>query len=194
MKYAILGDIHANLEALAAVLEDARAMGATDFACTGDLVGYNANPRECIEIVRDLQCPVVMGNHDEEASRSDPVSRMNPVARRAMEWTRSRLTPEDREWLGSLPHTAGCGDFLLVHATLDYPSGWQYLLNRFDAAGHFARQAEALCFYGHVKGAQKPAGGCAETRHPRPDAKKGRRIMASMSGTLTQSHSPNLRI
>ena len=70
MRFAIFSDIHANLEALEAVFADARARRCTDFVCLGDVVGYNANPRECIERVRELGCPVVKGNHDEEATLS----------------------------------------------------------------------------------------------------------------------------
>ena len=64
MRFAIFSDIHSNLEALEAVLSDARERHCTDFICLGDIVGYNANPRECVEIVRDLDCPTVKGNHD----------------------------------------------------------------------------------------------------------------------------------
>ena len=64
MKYAILGDIHANLEALQAVLEDARKEKCTHFISIGDIIGYNANPAECLAIVREMDMPVVRGNHD----------------------------------------------------------------------------------------------------------------------------------
>ena len=66
MRFAIFGDIHANLEALETVLADARENGCTHYVCLGDVVGYNANPHECLEIVRSLECPVVKGNHDEQ--------------------------------------------------------------------------------------------------------------------------------
>jgi predicted phosphodiesterase len=68
MRFGIFGDIHSNLEALEAVLEDMQAQAVTHTVCIGDIVGYNANPRECLEIVRALGCPIVKGNHDEEAS------------------------------------------------------------------------------------------------------------------------------
>ena len=68
MRFAILSDLHANLEATEAVLADARERECTDYVCLGDVVGYNANPRECVEIVQKLDCPVVKGNHDEQAS------------------------------------------------------------------------------------------------------------------------------
>ena len=70
--YAILGDIHANIDALNVVLEDARTQGVTNFVSVGDVVGYNAAPAECIRVVRDeLQCPVVRGNHDHYVSYLD---------------------------------------------------------------------------------------------------------------------------
>jgi len=68
MRFALFGDIHANLEALEAVLEDAANQGCTDYVCMGDLVGYNADPTACLEIVRSQNWPVVKGNHDEDAS------------------------------------------------------------------------------------------------------------------------------
>jgi len=68
MKYAILGDIHANLEALEAVLTDASTQRCTRYACVGDVVGYNANPTECLDIVREMAMPCVKGNHDEYSS------------------------------------------------------------------------------------------------------------------------------
>ena len=68
MRFAIFSDVHANLEALEAVLADARKRRCTDFVCLGDVVGYNANPHECVERIRELDCPIVKGNHDEHAS------------------------------------------------------------------------------------------------------------------------------
>ncbi|MEE3179221.1 MAG: metallophosphoesterase, partial [Verrucomicrobiota bacterium] len=67
MRIALFGDIHANLEALNAVLEDAASQDCTDRVCLGDIVGYNANPGECLDLIREMECPVVKGNHDEDA-------------------------------------------------------------------------------------------------------------------------------
>src|ERR1700747_2149214 len=121
MRFAILSDIHANLEALEAVLEDARERRCSRFLCLGDLVGYNANPRECIERVRELGCPVVKGNHDEEATLSASSARFNELAERAIEWTRDNLTDQDKEWLRGLPLQKQMHGFTIVHATLDTP-------------------------------------------------------------------------
>ena len=68
MRFAIFSDIHSNLEALEAVMADARQRRCTHFVCLGDVVGYNANPSECIQLIRELDCPAVKGNHDEQAT------------------------------------------------------------------------------------------------------------------------------
>src|SRR6185503_1400770 len=103
-KYAVLGDIHANLEALTAVLEDARDCGCTHYACVGDLVGYNANPRECLDLIRDLGMPCVKGNHDEYAATHDMPENLNPRAASALLWTRRQLRPADKDWLNALKY------------------------------------------------------------------------------------------
>src|SRR2546430_1282723 len=97
MRFAIFSDVHGNLEALEAVLADARARKCTRFVCLGDVVGYNANPRECVERVRELDCPVVKGNHDEAASRLSPPGAFNEIAERAIAWTREHLSDEHKE-------------------------------------------------------------------------------------------------
>lgn len=150
MKIAVFGDVHANLEALTAVLDDAARMGASQYACTGDIVGYNANPRECVQIIRNLGCPVVMGNHDEEAVNSAPITGMSDRARVAMEWTRNVLTGDDKNWLADLAMVRQVRDFTVVHATLDSPKSWGYVMNRFDALASFSWQYTGLCFCGHT--------------------------------------------
>ena len=80
MRFAIFGDIHSNLEALRAVLKDAAEHECTHYVCLGDVVGYNANPHECVELVRALDCPVVKGNHDEQASAESVLENFNPLA------------------------------------------------------------------------------------------------------------------
>ena len=150
MRTAVLGDIHANLEALIAVLADAQKLGCSEFVCTGDIVGYNASPMECLNIVRDLGCPAVRGNHDEDSSTETPLVGMNPMATRAMHWTREHLSAEAREWLSQLPLTYRAGETTAVHATLDSPGLWGYVLNRFDAMASMSYQLTPLCFCGHT--------------------------------------------
>ncbi len=102
MRFAIFSDIHANLEALEAVLADARENKCTDFVCLGDVVGYNANPHECVQRIREMDCPIVKGNHDEQASLVESSRDFNEMAEAAIQWTRDNLTDTDKEWLRAL--------------------------------------------------------------------------------------------
>jgi predicted phosphodiesterase len=159
MRFAVFSDIHANLEALEAALADANERKCTDFICLGDLVGYNANPCECTERVRTMNCPIVKGNHDEQASLIESSSDFNELAEQAMNWTRNQLPEKDKHWLRELhlqrqvhlpEASAEAGDFTIVHATLDTPGQWGYVLNDLDAAASFTYQHTAICFFGHT--------------------------------------------
>jgi predicted phosphodiesterase len=150
MRFAIFSDTHSNLEALEAVLADARKRKCTHFVCLGDIVGYNANPHECVERIRELDCPTVKGNHDEQASLSLSTSDFNELAERAIQWTRDNLTEEDKQWLRELPLQKKVRDFTIVHATLDTPAQWGYVFNNLDAAASFTYQHTTACFFGHT--------------------------------------------
>ncbi len=150
MRFAILSDIHSNLEAFEAVLADARARECTQFVCLGDVVGYNANPHECVERVREMDCPIVKGNHDEQASLTESSRDFNELAEHAIEWTRDNLTEEDKEWLRGMRLQRQVRDFTIVHATLDTPAQWGYVFNNLDAAASFTYQHTAVCFFGHT--------------------------------------------
>lgn len=150
MKYAIFGDIHANLEAFEAVLEHAQAQGCESYVCMGDIVGYNANPSECLELVRAMDCPVVKGNHDEDSTRlDDGKGNTNPIAREAQQWTYNQLTQEQRDWLQNLRYVRQVEKFTIVHSSLDQPQQWHYISNKFDAMASMAYQFTQLCFIGH---------------------------------------------
>jgi predicted phosphodiesterase len=150
MRFAIFSDIHSNLEALEAMLADANESRCTHFVCLGDVVGYNANPHECVERVREMDCPIVKGNHDEQASLSKSSRDFNELAEHAISWTRDHLTDEDKEWLRELCLQQPVGDFTIVHATLDTPGQWSYVFNTLDAAASFTYQHTAVCFFGHT--------------------------------------------
>ena len=134
MRFAIFGDIHANLHALQTVLADAENEKCTHFVCMGDVVGYNAFPKECLDIVRNLDCPVVKGNHDEQASMVGFQEGFNALAEEAMNWTRDQLSEKDKDWLRTLRLQRQVRDFTVVHATLDTPHKWGYVFNQLDAA------------------------------------------------------------
>jgi predicted phosphodiesterase len=150
MKYAIIADIHANLEALEVVLQDAKEQNCTHYACLGDVVGYNANPKECLDIIRDMGMPCVKGNHDEYCSIESNLEGFNPHAAEAIHWTRAQLTEEDREWLRNLKYIRLVASFSIVHATLDGPQRWGYVFDRLAAAASFTYQNTSVCFFGHT--------------------------------------------
>ena len=150
MKYAIISDIHANLEAFQVVLEDAQNQKVTHYACIGDVVGYNANPKECLDIVRKMNIPCVKGNHDEYCSTDDALEGFNPAAAEAVHWTREQLSDEERKWLFDLKYTKTVANFTLVHATLDAPERWGYVFDKLAAAASFPYQNTQVCFFGHT--------------------------------------------
>jgi predicted phosphodiesterase len=150
MRIAIFSDIHANLEALEAVLRDAEEQKCTHFVCLGDVVGYNANPHECLLRVQEMDCPIVKGNHDEQAAELESSRDFNELAEHAIEWTRDHLTDEDKQWLRDLRLQRQVRDFTIVHATLDTPAQWGYVFNNLDAAASFTYQHTPVCFFGHT--------------------------------------------
>src|SRR6187399_1331969 len=150
MRYAVIADIHANLEAFQAVLADAKAMNCTHYACLGDVVGYNANPKDCLDIVREMGMPVVKGNHDEYCSAENDLEGFNPHAQEAINWTREQLTEDDRKWLRELRYIRLVASFSIVHATLDGPQRWGYVFDKLAAAASFTYQNTAVCFFGHT--------------------------------------------
>jgi predicted phosphodiesterase len=150
MKYAVIADIHANLEALEVVLKDTKEQKCTHYCCVGDVVGYNANPKECLDIIRDMGMPCVKGNHDEYCSSEEDLEGFNPHAAEAVNWTRRQLSKEDRQWLRDLKYVRLVASFSMVHATLDGPQRWGYVFDRLAAAASLTYQNTAVCFFGHT--------------------------------------------
>ena len=157
MKIAVLGDIHANLEALNVVLDKCRELNIDKYVCIGDIVGYNANPCECLRLVRQLDMlAVVMGNHDSYTGNNKALVGFNPQAAAAVEWTRRQLSADDLEWLNSLPLKqdvfipSPSVRFSVVHATMDNPHTWGYIFDRFTAASSMQYQWLPICFFGHT--------------------------------------------
>ncbi len=153
MKYAILSDIHANLEAFQTVLEKCKDVDVEQYVCLGDTVGYGANPAECLALLRSLN-PIanVKGNHDEFASNNDEVMEgFNPHARAAVLWTKAQLNEDARDYLANLPFrsTPRGTNFTIVHATLDSPDAWGYIFDPYHAEDNFQYQFTPVCFCGH---------------------------------------------
>jgi predicted phosphodiesterase len=150
MKYAILADVHANLAALQAVLRDMEKQGCTHAACLGDIAGYGRQPKECLDLIRNLNIPCVKGNFDEYCSSDHPLTGFNAKATEQIRWTREQLSEEDRRWLRSLKLVEIVAGFTLVHASLNEPMRWEYVFDKMSAATSFQHQATQVCFFGHT--------------------------------------------
>ncbi len=150
MRYAILGDIHGNLEALEAALNVLRPAGIDVYLQVGDIVGYGADPGPCIQKMREIGALVVSGNHDWAVVGKLDTSYFNPFAREAVEWTRSILEPADRLYLEQLPLVLEINDELeVVHATRDQPELFDYIQTYYDAHRSFEALSTNVCFMGH---------------------------------------------
>jgi diadenosine tetraphosphatase ApaH/serine/threonine PP2A family protein phosphatase len=148
--YAVIGDIHANLDSLSAVLGDARARGVTHYLCVGDVVGYNAAPADCLDLIRELKCVSVCGNHDHYCSFDDDLSGFHPLAADAVDWTRRQLSAEQQKYLADLKLVERVGNITLVHSTLDMPEMWGYVFENLEAEASFNYQVTSVCFFGHT--------------------------------------------
>lgn len=165
-RVAVFGDIHANLEALSAVLEEASKNGVSRFVCTGDIVGYAASPSECLRRVRKLSGPVVLGNHDAYVSQQADLEKINLEAGLAILWTRKQLREKEKCWLQTRPLSMDfnkrapekrdrTGEWFncaccLVHSSLPEPSAWQYVMNPVQVERLLRTQTADLVFFGHT--------------------------------------------
>jgi len=150
MRYGIFSDIHANLEAMEAVFKVFQKESVDSYFCVGDVVGYGANPHECIEIVKDLKAPCVAGNHDWAVIDRLDTRYFNPVAKTAVVWTRGAISPEDKGFLESLQLVYKNNDFILVHGTLQEALYFHYLVEEEEAKRMFALMDRPICFVGHT--------------------------------------------
>jgi len=153
MRYAVLSDIHANLEAFHAVLARTTALGADRVFCLGDVAGYNADPNECIDLVRSNGIACIMGNHDAAVCGIEEPDHFNQNARLAAIWTREHLTGENRSYLRELPRILQIDDCFLCHGTVNNTN--RYLLYESDAQENFTLMEDLpgrprLCFFGHT--------------------------------------------
>jgi len=149
MRYAIISDVHGNLEALEAVLHKIDSLNADRIVCLGDIVGYGANPNECVSLVKDRAHLALCGNHDHAAVGKTSIEYFNSYARAAIMWTVGVLEPDSVDFLKRLPFTASVDGAYLVHATPSDPTSWSYVFEANDAVHEFSFFEEDICFIGH---------------------------------------------
>jgi predicted phosphodiesterase len=151
--YAVISDIHGNLEALEAVLRDVPEDVETIY-CLGDVVGYGANPDECCDVVRSSGMPTISGNHDLAVTdHQTDLDWFNPTAAAAVLWTREHLSGENAEFLRTRPRMMQTDEALFVHGSIRDPD--EYIINRISAQENLAILKSEypgipICFFGHT--------------------------------------------
>jgi predicted phosphodiesterase len=149
LRALVVADIHANLEALRAVIEDAERRGGFDVIwCLGDTVGYGPDPVPCLDLLQQYNLVAVAGNHDHAAIGKRTIEDFNYAAAAAARWTESQLTTEASAFLASLPSVVTAGPFTLVHGTLRDPIS-EYLLNQDAARSTLELLRTPYCLVGH---------------------------------------------
>ena len=169
MRIAIVSDIHANLQALQAVLEQVEASECDAVWCLGDLVGYGADPDACVELVREHADICLAGNHDLAVTGALSIEDFSDTARQAAEWTRATITQETRAFLETLSPSDEDQVVSLYHASPRDPV-WEYVLSPLQAALGFDVQPQRVCAVGHTHVAlafhrRDGHGATGETRH-----------------------------
>lgn len=151
MRFAIISDIHSNLEALQAVIKRIEQEKVERIVCLGDVIGYGASPNECCEIVRNKVDFCLLGNHDAALTGAMDEGMYYQAARHVLHWTREHITDENYKWLYSLPYTKVEGDLGFFHAAPLMPSGFFYVVHQSEAQTHssFFDRLKPINFIGH---------------------------------------------
>jgi predicted phosphodiesterase len=149
---ALLSDIHANIDALEAVLEDLDGQGVDKIFCLGDIIGYGPEPRRCVQLVRERCEASLMGNHEAMALHlsHDVLSELPAEISAPLILARRELKAEEQHWLKSLPMVIKADPVEAVHSSLEGPAQFPYISSFEEAEAHFRRQSRGICFHGHT--------------------------------------------
>lgn len=149
MRFALFSDIHGNLEAFESVLKDIDTIGVDEYLCLGDIVGYGANPEDCVQMVKDSGALTVVGNHDHAAIGRLDISLFNQYARDAVVWTSNHLSESSAEYLSKLSFVEHLTDFVMVHGSLQAPEAFNYVQTVREAQYTFRLMDKNICFCAH---------------------------------------------
>lgn len=149
MRYAIVSDIHGNLQAWEAVLKDIAADGVDATICLGDIVGYGPRPAEVLESVWEQATDIALGNHDAVIGGQLDPEIFTENARRMIDWTMETLDPALHDLLAELPYVLEGDGFTMAHAELTQPDRFAYIDNEQDAAENFSAGDQTILFVGH---------------------------------------------
>lgn len=150
MKFGIISDIHGNLEALQVVLQEIKKEDCNEIIFLGDIVGYGANPNECIELLRQERVVGVAGNHDYAVLNKTSIKNFNPYAQAAILWTQKILTKESLWYLDAFLLVNKSYPFHIVHSSPDDPGDWYYLFTIEDIIPQFNFFSYPVCLVGHT--------------------------------------------
>ncbi|MEO0232466.1 MAG: metallophosphoesterase family protein [candidate division WOR-3 bacterium] len=150
MKIVIISDIHSNYDALLELEKRLKNMEFDEIWCLGDVVGYNAEPNECVDWVRKNSKYILMGNHDYAVLQSEEKFLFNEYARRAIEWTEKKLFPENKIFLKTFKISLKIDEIFLVHSSPSSPLKWEYVTGVEEAIYNFNFLEEKICFLGHT--------------------------------------------
>ena len=150
MRWGIFSDIHSNLEALKAVLKAYHGEGIDTYLFLGDVVGYGADPGACIQLLDDISCIVIAGNHDWAVAGLLPLTYFNIRAKQALQWTGKNIEDSQLRFLSSLPLTFENDDFYATHSTVHEPQQFHYMTDSCSAGRSFSCLRQNICFLGHT--------------------------------------------
>jgi diadenosine tetraphosphatase ApaH/serine/threonine PP2A family protein phosphatase len=150
MRIAIISDIHSNLPALEAVFKKIADLHVDVTYCLGDIIGYGPFPNGCVDLVRAKCLAAVKGNHDSGLLGETPTDQFNQNGQAAIRWTKNKITPQNLQYLSSLPMAFTDHDCTFVHATPSVPDQWTYFMSFGQAEENFAAFSTRLCFIGHT--------------------------------------------
>jgi diadenosine tetraphosphatase ApaH/serine/threonine PP2A family protein phosphatase len=150
MRYALISDIHGNLEALESVLAFIDKLEPCHLLCLGDTVGYGADPEACLNRISSSAEMILAGNHDLAAAGVIPCNDFNPIARKAIEWTKEMLTPEEKEILSNLPLVYIDGECFFTHGSPLEPMQFNYVKMLDEVGEIFSSIGQKYCFVGHT--------------------------------------------
>lgn len=150
MKLALISDLHSNLEALTAVLQDIEKQQVDRIHCLGDVIGYGSDPAACLELVKN-NCEIkLMGNHEYVVLDLVSTEHYNDAARISARWTKEQLTDYELSIIADFEMQRALDDVLLVHASPNEPDQWYYVLVPGAAREAFSHLNERICFFGHT--------------------------------------------
>jgi predicted phosphodiesterase len=150
MKYALISDIHGNLEALEAVLEDIAQEKPDKIMCLGDVIGYGSDPNTCLDLVNKYCDIILIGNHEYTALGLTSTENYNEAAKEASEWTTAQLSDREISTISNFKMTHSEDNILFVHASPFEPEKWHYIIAPNAALEGFDNFDEKLCFFGHT--------------------------------------------